>query len=183
MNIDGEFLLNLYKQQQGKCYYSNISLNLQRLCDWQCSLERLDQNIGYNKENVALIALEFNHAEQWTLQKILEIPNLVHETSEIHITDEMIYDALNTKWRGSGHHNKQYEAHFKMVQDQKYYYCHGCQIFKSRDQFYPKGVTQCKNCRIQNELLKLETLSGKVSGMLGNAKSNARRRNSFQCAE
>lgn len=66
-------LLDIYNYQNGLCYYSKVKLNLNFKSDWQCSIERLNPDIGYIKENVALIALEFNTASQMSSEKIYRI--------------------------------------------------------------------------------------------------------------
>eukprot|EP01084_Bolivina_argentea_P285647 489881_1 len=171
--MNAHFLFQLYKQQQGKCYYSDIPLDLNRFSGWQCSLERLDPRIGYNKENVALIALEFNHRKQWSIEKIEQIPSVLDETSGIHVTDNMILDAL--------HHTskrpRRYATWFEMRDNTKYYYCHLCQAYKTEEQFYPRTTTQCKSCIIRKTLLKNNTLIGSIQVLLATAKSHAKKRN------
>lgn len=58
-------VLNMLKQQHGRCYYSGVPLEYKQLhTDWRLSIERLDNSIGYTKENCVLIAIEFNTADQ-----------------------------------------------------------------------------------------------------------------------
>ena len=51
-------LLDMWKSQNGRCYYSNYPMNM--INDYQISLERKDNKLGYTKENCVLICLEFN---------------------------------------------------------------------------------------------------------------------------
>ena len=53
-----EELLDMWKLQKGRCYYSNYPLNING--DYQISIERKDNKIGYTKDNCVLICLEFN---------------------------------------------------------------------------------------------------------------------------
>ena len=51
-------LLDMWKLQNGRCYYSNYPMNM--IDDYQISIERKNNNLGYIKENCVLICLEFN---------------------------------------------------------------------------------------------------------------------------
>jgi hypothetical protein len=54
-----EIFIDMYSSQGGRCYYSGKRLELRALTDWQASIERLDESKGYTKDNVVLIAAEF----------------------------------------------------------------------------------------------------------------------------
>ena len=58
-NIDAETFIDMYEEQDGKCYYMQIPLNLGD-GDWMISLERLDESQGYQRDNVRLVAIEAN---------------------------------------------------------------------------------------------------------------------------
>lgn len=68
-----EYVLEMWETQGGLCFYSKIPMVTQPLSDYQCSLERLDPELGYIKENVVLCCLEFNHSVQWSLDKMIEL--------------------------------------------------------------------------------------------------------------
>lgn len=76
-DINLQMIQDLYAQQEGKCYYSNMTLSMNQLSDWQCSLERLNPNLGYIQGNVALIVCEFQSRSQWTLEKFSRCVELV----------------------------------------------------------------------------------------------------------
>ena len=61
-----EELLNIYLYQNGRCKYSNFPMNLNG--EYMMSLERIDTQIGYTKENCCLICLEFN-TSTWSCAK------------------------------------------------------------------------------------------------------------------
>jgi hypothetical protein len=65
LDIDFDYLVNLYHKQDGRCAYSNIPLNFgsYKDNDWILSLERINPLKGYTKDNVCLIALEFNTSD------------------------------------------------------------------------------------------------------------------------
>lgn len=69
INFTLEQLLLKILEQQGKCYYSGIPLSFKPMTDWQCSAERLNDDLGYTNENVVLVCLEFNTPRQWSKEK------------------------------------------------------------------------------------------------------------------
>jgi hypothetical protein len=58
VNINWEDLKNQYHKQNGKCYWLNITLNLSNnLISWHplaCSCDRLNNEIGYTKDNIVI---------------------------------------------------------------------------------------------------------------------------------
>jgi hypothetical protein len=72
-DIDVEYLLALYKQQNGKCYYSGriMKYNMskeeypgKRVCPDRISIDRIDSNIGYKKGNIVLSTWTANNIKQ-----------------------------------------------------------------------------------------------------------------------
>ena len=59
--ITPEFLAELYKNQKGLCAISSIPLNFNG--SYCVSIERLNTDIGYTKENVCLIAVCFQSTQ------------------------------------------------------------------------------------------------------------------------
>jgi len=59
-DISLDFVLDLILSQNGRCHYSSIPLVFSSGSDWMCSIERLNNDIGYVKDNVVLICNEFN---------------------------------------------------------------------------------------------------------------------------
>jgi hypothetical protein len=64
--IDEGYLMKLFVDQCGLCYWSSIPLRLGRGLDvpWLCSLERLDVRRGYVPGNVALVVAEMNPSDK-----------------------------------------------------------------------------------------------------------------------
>ena len=64
-DIDIEFLTSLFKNQNGKCAYSGMPFNVgnSKSVNWTASLEKINKNMGYTKNNVKLICLEFNRID------------------------------------------------------------------------------------------------------------------------
>ena len=65
-----EHLLQYWKRQDRRCYYSGIPMEVGMNKEWQVSLERLDPSGTYNKENCALVCLEFNGVKQMSIEKV-----------------------------------------------------------------------------------------------------------------
>lgn len=62
IHIDENFVLELFEKQQGRCYWFNIELKPSCIAKypWQPSLDRLDREIGYTKDNVVLACYTAN---------------------------------------------------------------------------------------------------------------------------
>jgi hypothetical protein len=60
--IDEQFIKDLYEKQNGKCYWFNVDLQPSNICKypWQPSLDRLDRDKGYTKDNVVLACYTAN---------------------------------------------------------------------------------------------------------------------------
>lgn len=82
-------LMELWNNQKGLCYYSNLPMNHKPHSDWNVSLERLNQEKGYIKDNIVLCCQEFNGRIQWDLNKINNISSLRNEN---YIFDKKIIE-------------------------------------------------------------------------------------------
>ena len=58
--ITRETIISIWNTQAGRCYYSNIPLNIASGENFMMSLERLNDKVGYTVNNSVLIAYEFN---------------------------------------------------------------------------------------------------------------------------
>jgi hypothetical protein len=68
-NIDFDYVFNLYEEQCKLCDVSGLDLEKYLYHPlFKMSLERIDDNVGYVKENVVLVCLCFNagHRRSWT---------------------------------------------------------------------------------------------------------------------
>jgi hypothetical protein len=70
-DIDFDFLVNLYNQQEGLCAYSGIPMTFGKFAekDWTMSLERKSTLKGYTRDNVHLICFEFNTPDRTVVYK------------------------------------------------------------------------------------------------------------------
>ncbi len=57
--------------QNRQCAISGIPFKLARQCDWQMSIERINETKDYSDANCVSICLEFQTASQWTREKFL----------------------------------------------------------------------------------------------------------------
>lgn len=101
MSLELEDLYDMAIQCQGECAISGIPLNFFPSNSFQCSLERLDNDGPYSRENVVFICLEFNTNKQWTKQKFDYIlPKLqarLQQPEVIALREKEMVDAWNER--------------------------------------------------------------------------------------
>ena len=62
-NITNEIIEDIFKKQDGKCYFTNIELTFSTH-DWNSlSIDRLDNNLGYIKDNIVLVTRFINSSK------------------------------------------------------------------------------------------------------------------------
>jgi len=82
--IDLEILLDQLEKQGGCCAISGIPLSFQQKSHWQCSLDRINNEIGYVPSNIQLICLEFNTSDHGLdKRRVSEIQGSAQWTREI----------------------------------------------------------------------------------------------------
>ena len=66
--IDEAFLVELFKRQGGRCFYTLVPLSVHG--HYKFSIERMDDDIGYTKANTVLVIMEVNHGSaKWSKAK------------------------------------------------------------------------------------------------------------------
>eukprot|EP01083_Nonionella_stella_P219514 786266_1 len=170
-DLDTGFLRVLLSNQGGRCFYSGVTLSQMSLSHWQMSLERLNPNIGYRKDNVALVALELNSRAQMTLRKMSQIPHLI--ASEPNITFQQLNEVTDKFTRKT---NVKYN---KKLEKGNAFYCYSCFIWQLKYHF-THHRTQCDTCRRKRmreyHYYYSITLKGFLRALLRNAKQSANKR-------
>jgi hypothetical protein len=167
-DIDVSYLELLWKQQNGKCYYSGIQMNYSKN-EWRISIERLDNSKGYIKGNIALCCIEFNSRSQWTCKKVDEMFDIL-ETAPKHIHHNVQF---NKKVRKA----KYDKVDSKSEDDRLLYRCTLCKVFKERDEFGLSIPNGCKRCVVKRKQMSLETPRGKLMTLLSSARNSTDLRN------
>jgi len=162
-NISLENLEDKWKLQKGKCYYSNIDMIKERHSNWSCSLERLDNKLGYINNNIVLICQEFNTSCQWSLDKINIIPILLNQDIKL------MNNTLNLSKRLVTTKNKD-----NIITDGiEYGFCRYCQNFIPLDilhgNFKKRGCRDCVRDYANNTR---STLSGYLSLLISTSRMN-----------
>lgn len=82
-DITLEDLLNIWDLQNGKCYYTGISMNFNSN-EWRVSIERLNDDYGYIKNNIVLICLELQNRSHWNINKFINIIETLQKNIKIN---------------------------------------------------------------------------------------------------
>ena len=103
-DINQSDIEQLLVQQNERCYYSQLPMVLQLNSDWRCSLERLSNEIGYYRGNIALCCSEFNTPFQWNEHLINALPFLIEQDSSelVEMESEIwfLHEAVRMKRQG-----------------------------------------------------------------------------------
>jgi hypothetical protein len=178
MEITIEDLEHKLKQQQGKCCYSTIPLNLRRSSDWHISLERLDREKGYVLDNIGFCILELNTgSRQWTKQKMQLLPNLLKQKVDM----EQLRMLINEARLKPPSLKRKRDDDDVLVENQ----CAICRNVKSTLDFScitrkDRGnikytLKTCKMCMLEEKMSHLRSF---VQRMLRSARSSTKLRNS-----
>lgn len=64
VDFDSDYLKDLFSRQKGKCYWTNLKMVLEvsNKNPFQVSIDRLDNNKGYTKDNIVLCCMMINYA-------------------------------------------------------------------------------------------------------------------------
>ena len=169
--IDWEFIRDLYAKQNGKCYYSKVQMALQLESDWQCSIERLDQTLGYVPENVVLCAVEFQSYAQWSPDKYKEFMELLHINHVANISPDIFEKPTKKKtW-------KLVEKIMAIDGTITHARCNQmCKLLKPIDQFNKAPFHGCKQCETILSKTRKESPRGGMSQLLCDMRRNSKLR-------
>lgn len=162
-------LENLYKKQKGLCYYSGIKMNSDRN-DYKMSLERLNPELGYIKENIAFVCSELNSISQWSLEKIQEMLFILQQD----ITDNPANFVLNNERRA------QQKVIYSTVDGVEYAQCTWCSKTKTLDKFFEDASRGCRDCCRMKRKNFLNSPRGTLQQLLDGAKKHTKRREGTQ---
>jgi hypothetical protein len=184
MDLDIEYLHQLYQLQNGLCYISKIKLSLKVHSNFNISIERIDETNGYVKGNIQFICIEFqNGRQQWTPTKFNNFCNDYYSFQIVSKTDkediQKIYnEALvkNTK-------------HFKKRKIQQNAYnntekqeclCRNCDTIKKYEEFSECGIKsgKCRECHKKlNDKRNNPSLRLKLQILISISKNGIEKRN------
>ncbi len=83
---------DLFRLQQGRCYYSGVPLVVGSGTQWRTSLERLDNGEGYTQKNAVLIARVFQSADH---SARLVRRGIVHGSAQGSVEKRLAFVASN----------------------------------------------------------------------------------------
>lgn len=201
-DLDVDFILDLILKQQGLCAYSGVDLELATPnSHWRISLERLDNKQGYVRENVALIAMEFNStvhmssralvngSAQWSKQKFERLPvergfnvDLNNLEKDIQTAAKNSYARTSTTSRTANQTAiPLYMVETTLYGDQESLRCSRCKCWKHSEHFSVEAKSKtgfyhyCRQCASEASLARRQTLRGFVMKLV----QSARRRHRF----
>lgn len=83
LDFDIDFLKNLYKKQNGKCFYSGIKMTFNAKSKYKISIDRLNSEKGYQKNNIVLCCWVVNDMKKnLNLQEFIKICKEIVYTSQ-----------------------------------------------------------------------------------------------------
>ena len=162
-----EQVKEMFKKQGGLCHCYKSPLKFTRGCD-KMSIERLDNNKGYTRENCVLVCQLANGSAQTTLKNIKDVMDFVELTEEEKINNLKQY-VLTKPLR-----KKSVKIEEKInVDGIKTYNCTYCGERKTIDQFCKAYKNGCKNCINNVEHVKPYNT---MLRMCNDAKSSSKKR-------
>lgn len=172
-----EQILELYKKQDGKCFYSKIKMSTKTCSKWKASIERLNDEKGYTINNIVLVCHEFNHKTKWSHEKLNE---MIHEISKNHDHKKIvkeIEDALIKKSIISNSHVHT-EKKYKTINGEQYLKCLQCEEYKLLTEYYSgNSHRRCKKCVYINKKQNyMKSIRGHFIRLLTDAKHHTKER-------
>lgn len=164
--ITEQDIYNQYLKQNGKCIYSNIVMSYKALSDWMMSLERIDDDRGYIKENITLSCHEFNCGRSgWNKNKIKLVLHLRKVEVDMDILTNEVYKVLNHIKIILPHGRKEE----KYIDNLLHIKCTTCNVFCV---FIDIDRLKCSSCRTKISQKYRSTLKGFLMYLTSNAKNH-----------
>ena len=167
-SITNDYVINLAETQDDCCAISGLPLTYQRNSNWQCSLDRIDDDKGYIKENVRLIALEFNTEVKWSIDLIYKSISLMN--SYVNYL-QILNDIINPKQKSK----PTYTWVKQLIEEQEYVFCHFCKKLKTIDLFNIRFNNGCKLCSNS-----IKNFKQRFSRVFRDAEKHTRERNLYK---
>ena len=164
-----EDIEELWDKQDGKCYYSKIQMNYDKN-DWKISLERLNDDLGYIKDNIVLCCLEFNGKSKWSLDKIKEMKSILDK----NITENYISFVNNSDSIKKDRISRQ----STIINDIEHYHCNFCNKIKPINEFLKRLKTKCLDCQKKSSSDYRETPIGTLKKLISGSISSTNTRSS-----
>jgi len=167
-----EDLVDLDEKQQSLCAISLLPLAFSTFSNWQASPDRIDNSIGYTKENTQLTALEFNTFSDWSQLLILELISLAgtvfenYDEAVVHMTQPLPRCGTRRAWP------------IKIIDGKEVIHCYFCKISKPRVDFPKKISSGCRTCKVVNMKNYKETWRGILQRLFGSAVTSTKYRQS-----
>ena len=193
-DLDIDFILDMILQQQGRCAYSGVPMELLLPhSDWRVSLERVDNSIGYVQTNCVLIAAEFNTpgklsnklkrdeksgSSQWSLQKVRRLPAERNSNVDLLSLQQSIEAArVRPQMRSPTEALTGFDSDFEAPGHLR---CSRCRLWKPAQcfQLSHRNLSgfrgYCKVCNAACNLAHRMTLRGHIHLMLGQSRARHR---------
>ena len=164
--ITFEDLVELWEIQKGLCHHSKIQMNYDKH-EWQVSVDRLNNDLGYIKSNIVLCCLEMNSSLSWSEEKIQEMLHILTE----NILDNPVNFELEDKVKKSA-----VKIVKSILNDIECYNCTHCNEIKPSEQFNKIINRGCKECYTLILKKQLETPRYKLQLLICRAKFSTKNR-------
>lgn len=157
-----------YNKQNGFCFYSGIKMNFDKN-DWKISIERLDTNKGYIKDNIVLICLEFNSKMQWSAVRIREMIDIIDHN------DNQTYEDID--FHSIPKPRKMKKIIKYDIDNICHYNCTSCDRILPILHFRENNVRDgCKECRDKKNKQYRGTPRGTLLHIVNHCKSNLQKK-------
>jgi len=174
-------LEKLITKQDGKCAISGAVLVFKSHSDSKASLDRIDDDVGYEYKNCRLVCLEFNTSVKWSRKLLVESidrSGIPPEHFELETSDlETVLPTANSK-------GTVYRKWTTLTKDGiSVVFCHHCSDTKPLSDFNKKISDGCKACKAQIEERNSSTWRGALHRLICSAENSTKRRNALRSEE
>jgi hypothetical protein len=156
-----------WAKQSGLCHLSGIPMVMRPHSDFKCSIERLDNSIGYTDDNTVLIVLEMNTCNQWDQRTIQYLFSDVRcypiefNNGELEAPFDVRKGRAPKKWS---------------INDDGTVLCQHCNVVKVREDFEKKFTSGCKSCIGLKRKARVNTWYGALRILHNSARDHAKHR-------